>query len=387
MSPRPDPDIVPFHRPWITPTEEREMVEVLRSGWLTMGPRTIEFEDKFRDYLGVGQAVAVSSGTAALHLALILAQVRPGDEVITTPLTYAATANEIVHVGAKPVFCDVLPETLCLDPDAVEAALNKKTRAVLPVHYGGLAAPMNRYQAICREHGLALLADCAHALETRIDGKSIALAGDMAAFSFYPNKNITTGEGGMLTLADPDQAARARRLRLHGFDQNSWRKYENGHLPVYRLDEIGYKYNMNDIQAVLGTGQLKRVENMWERRRRITEIYRSELDSLDSISLQPDQPNVRQAHHLFVVKLGPEFTEAQRNEVMNKLRQGGMGCSIHYFPLHLQPFYQKALGLGPGALPVAEAAAERVISLPIYPLMTDEQVGLVSDALKRALSG
>jgi dTDP-4-amino-4,6-dideoxygalactose transaminase len=387
LSLRPEPGKIPFHRPWITPDEEREVVEVLRSGWLTMGPRTIEFENEFRDYIGIGEAVAVSSGTAALHLALLLAGVGPGDEVITTPLTYAATANEIVHAGAKPVFCDVLPDSLCLDPDTVEAAVSQKTRAVLPVHYGGLACRMDRFQAICREHRLTLIADCAHALETRIDGKSIALSGDLAAFSFYPNKNITTGEGGVLALSDPGQAARARRLRLHGFDQDSWRKFSDGNLPVYRLEEIGYKYNMNDIQAVLGLGQLRRIESMWERRRRITEIYRAELAGLDSVSLQPDQPDVRQAHHLFVVKLGPEFSETDRNELLNKLRQGGVGCSIHYFPLHLQPFYRNLLGIGPGALPMAEASAERVISLPIYPLMTDEEALLVSDTLKRALSG
>jgi len=361
------------------------VLAALRSGWLTMGPRTIEFEEEFGKYAGVEHAVALSSGTAAIHLALVLAGVKEGDEVITPSLTYAATVNEIVHAGGRPVFCDVLLDTLCLDPRRAREALTPKTKAIMLVHYAGLPCAMDEFRDIADSRGLTLISDCAHALETRFDGKSLGALSDMACYSFYPNKNITTGEGGMLVVHDGELAGRARRLRLHGFDSDSWRKYSGNSTGVYTLEERGFKYNMSDIQAALGLAQMRRVEAMWRRRKHLTELYRQGLGDIPGVNFLPDPPGGRSAYHLFVARLGSEFPAGKRDEVAALLRKRGIGVSLHYFPVHLQPYYRGTFGTGPGLLSVTEEAASRIISLPLYPLLEDADIEVVVIEFRRAL--
>ena len=353
--------------PVITEAEVEAVAAVLRSGWLTHGPRTREFEQKFRALVGASHALAVSSGTAALHLALAAAGVGPGDEVVTTPLTFAATAEPIFYQRAVPVFADVDPVTGNLDPAAVEKAITKKTRAVLVVHLGGYPAEMTAFESLCAARGLFLIDDAAHAVETLCKGRRVGTLGDATCFSFYVNKNLTTGEGGMLLTPHADWARRAAVLRLHGMDRDAWDRYAAGGTPGYDIIEPGYKYNTTDIASALGLVQLTRIEEGYRRRLELARAYDEALADLPGIELPPrpdPESGDRHAWHLYVVRVIDGECPLGRNALAAGLRELSVATSVHYHPLHLMTLYRREFGGREGQFPEAERLGRERLTLP-----------------------
>ncbi len=369
---------IPFSRPWIDDTEIEAVSQVLASKWISTGNRTREFERAFAEYLGVKHAIAVSSCTAALHLSLVVAGVGSGDEVITTPYTFTATAEAIRYVGAKPVFVDIQPDTLNIDVTQIEQAITQHTKAIMPVHFAGLPCDMDVLQDICRNHNLTLIDDAAHAIPTEYKGQYIGNIGDLSAFSFYANKNLTTGEGGMITTNNDAFAKPLRTMRLHGIDKDAWARQSERDIWRYDIATEGYKYNMTDIQAAIGLCQLMKLNKQHERRRDLARIYQKELANFSQIStpVVPDNPN-EHSWHLYIIQLPP----GEREGFIGTLRETNIECSVHYIPLHLFEFYQKQYGYCIGDFPCAEAAFERVVSLPLHPGLTEEEIHIVIDAI------
>lgn len=374
---------LPFSPPFLRDEEVDAVVDVLRSGWLSRGPRTAEFEEAFARHLGAPAALGLNSCTAGLHLSLVVHGIGPGDEVICPTMTFAATANVVEHVGATPVLVDVTPDTLNLDPEAVEAALTPRTRAVMVVHYGGHPAEMDRLTALADKHGLALVEDAAHALPARYRGAWVGASGRLASFSFYATKNLTTGEGGMLT-GDPDLIERARSLSLHGIVGDAWNRYSANGRWSYRVTAPGFKYNMTDLQAALGLVQLQRLEAMQRRRREVAAAYAAGLEGHPHLRLPTVRDEVETAWHLFPVRLGPG-APVGRDAFVERLRERNIGTSVHFIPLHLQPYYAERYGLDPAMFPVAQAAFEGLVSLPLHPGLTEADVQDVVEAVHDAL--
>jgi dTDP-4-amino-4,6-dideoxygalactose transaminase len=376
---------VPFFRPDIGEEEIAAVVETLRSGWLTIGPRTEEFEREFAQAIGAPHAVAVSSCTAALHLALDALGVQRGDEVITSTLTFTATAATIVHSGARPVLADCTPDTLNLDPADVARKVTARTRAIVPVHFAGHPAAMDELLAIARQHRLAIVEDAAHALPARHRGRPIGSIGDVTAFSFYATKNLCTGEGGMLTTADAEINKRLRMRRLHGMSRNAWRRYSAGGSWRYDVTYPGFKYNMTDIAAAMGLVQLRRLPALYQRRRQLAGLYGELLSDLPELELPVTHADVEPAWHLYVVRLRPERLRVHRDEIIELLKAEGVATQVHFIPLHMHSYY-RTLGYRPEDFPVASAAAERILSLPFFTLMSDDDVRYVAATLRRVLN-
>ncbi len=378
---RPDP--LPFHRPWIDEEEIAEVADTLRSGWLTMGPKTLRFEEAFAAYVGARHAVAVSSATAGLHLAVDALDLAPGDEVITSPYTFTATAAVVLHAGARPVFADVLADTLTIDPAEVARRITPRTRAILPVHMAGLPCAMDELLAIADRHRLAVIDDAAHALPARWGDRMIGTLGDLTVFSFYAGKNITTGEGGMITTAREDFAARLRTRRLHGISRDAWKRYSTQGSWYYEVESPGFKYNMTDINAALGLHQLRKADRFHALRARYAALYRTGLADLDEIQLPAEPEGVQHAWHLFVIRLRPGRLRIDRDAFVEALRARNIGTSVHFIPLHLQPYYRRAFGYTPDDFPRATAAYRGALSLPLYPRMSEDDVHDVIDAVRR----
>ena len=374
---------VPFSRPWIDDTEIEAVSQVLASKWISTGNRVREFERSFAEYLGVKHAIAVSSCTAALHLSLVVAGVGNDDEVITTPYTFTATAEAIRYVGAKPVFVDIHPDTLNIDTSKIEQAVTPRTKAILPVHIAGIACDMDALQDICRNHNLVLIDDAAHAIPTEYKGQSIGNMGDLSAFSFYANKNLTTGEGGMITTNSDAFAEPLRTMRLHGIDKDAWARQSERDIWRYDITTEGYKYNMTDIQAAMGLCQLMKLNKQHERRRNFAQIYQTELAKFPQISTPavPDNPR-EHSWHLYIIQL----QNGNRDEFVASLSEANIECSVHYIPLHLFEFYQKRYGYRVGDFPCAEAAYERVLSLPLHPGLTEGDIHTVVAAIGKILN-
>ena len=374
---------IPFSRPWIDDTEIEAVSQVLASKWISTGNRVREFERAFAEYLGVKHAIAVSSCTAALHLSLVVAGVGNDDEVITTPYTFTATAEAIRYVGAKPVFVDIHPDTLNIDATKIERAITPQTKAILPVHIAGIACDMDAIQDICRNHNLVLIDDAAHAIPTEYKGQSIGNIGDLSAFSFYANKNLTTGEGGMITTNSDAFAEPLRTMRLHGIDKDAWARQSQRDIWRYDITTEGYKYNMTDIQAAMGLCQLMKLNKQHERRRNFAQIYQTELAKFPQISTPAVPENPREhSWHLYIIQL---YT-GNRDEVVASLSEANIECSVHYIPLHLFEFYQKKYGYRVGDFPCAEAAYERVVSLPLHPGLIDGDIHTVIAAIEKILN-
>jgi len=374
-----------FGAPLISEDEIEEVAAALRSGWIGTGPRVQEFERRFAEYVGARCAVALNSCTAGLHLALKVLGVGPGDEVVTTPLTWCATANVIVHVGARPVFADVDPRTGNLDPERVEAAVTSKTRAILPVHYAGRACDMDALLDIARRHDLRVVEDAAHAIEATWKGRKVGSIGHVTAFSFYANKNLTTAEGGMATTDDPDLAERIRRLSLHGVSADAWKRFRSDGPAHVEVVEPGYKYNMTDLQAALGLRQLDKIEAYLRRREALWEYYDRALAGLPLILPAPAEPGCRHARHLYAVLVDQERSGIGRDALRAELRRRNIGTGLHYLALHLQPFYRRLLGMKRGDLPNAEYISDRTLSLPLSPRVTQEDAADVVSALHEVL--
>jgi dTDP-4-amino-4,6-dideoxygalactose transaminase len=375
-------ELLPLSRPSIGDAEIAEVTACLRSGWLTSGPRVAAFEKAFATAVGASHAVAVSSATAGLHLALLAAGIGPGDEVITSPMTWAATGNMIFAVGARPVLADVDEATLNVDPVAVEAAVTSRTRAILPVHFAGQPADLDRLRAIAHRHGLALIEDAAHALGTVYRDRPIGAGGGAVVFSFHPIKAITTGEGGMVTTDDAELAERLRLLRFHGVARDAWTRYGQQRVPDYEIVTVGFKYNMTDLQAALGLVQLARLEEFIAARTRIAGWYEEALSDVPGVALLGRVPYpARHAWHLLVIRLRPDRLRIGRDEMMAALLAANVGVGLHFKALHLHALYRERLGIRPGALPHATRASAAILSLPLFPAMTREDVRDVTTAL------
>jgi perosamine synthetase len=378
-----DNQFIPFHRPSIGEEEIQALTEVLRSGWLTMGPKTREFEKAFAEYIGCNHAVAVNSCTAALHLALDAIGLRPGDEVIVPVNTFTATAAVVAHMGGRVVFADTLADGFNIDPADAATRLSPRTRAIIPVHLGGEPCRMNELLQLAEKHQLAVIEDAAHALPAEYHGRKIGSISPLTAFSFYATKTLTTGEGGMLTTDNEGFARRAEMMRLHGISHDAWKRYTREGSWYYEVQEAGFKYNMSDLQAALGLCQLKAVERFRDVREVDVARYRELLGDLDEIELPPAPGDgARHAWHLFIIRLRLEKLAIGRNEFIEELAKAGIGTSVHFIPLHLQPYYARTLGCRPGDYPNAERTYERSISLPIYPALQPAELERVAAAVR-----
>lgn len=389
MSPQrcPPADPIPFHRPWIGEEEEREVLETLRSGWLTTGPKTKMFERQFADYVGAEHAVGLNSCTAALHLALLAHGVGQGDEVITSPITFSATANVIEMVGAKPVFVDVKDDTLNLDPSLLESAISPQTRAVIPVHFAGHPCDMDAIDAIARRHNLVVIEDAAHAIESSWNQRKIGGTGNTTCFSFYPTKNITTGEGGMITTHNAALAARLRRLSLHGINADAWQRHGNGQYRHWETIEVGYKYNMFDLQAAIGIVQLGRIDQFHATRKKWTQLYDRAFDDLPAIRTLERHTSAKCAYHLYPIRIDSAATGLSRDKFMVHLQENGVGVGVHFRPLHMHPYYREKYRYRLGQLPVAEKAGEQLLSLPLYPSLKLKQVLFIASTVRSIATG
>jgi len=353
--------------------EELERVErVFRSLFLTTGDEVAEFEKALASYLDLPTTVAVTSCTAAMQLALLAAGIRPGDEVVTTPLTFIGTANSIIMAGGTPVFADVIRSTGNIDPAGVEAAITERTRAILPVHLYGQMCDMTAISDIARPRGLVVVEDAAHSLESEWNGKKPGTYGDFACFSFYATKNITSGEGGAISARDAAKADLLKKLRLHGFDKSAVERYSN-HFERYDVDLFGWKYNMDNIHAAILIEQMKKVEGFLERRGEIYRRYTEALGGIDGIELHSQRPEARHAYHLFTILVNA----GRRDAIMEELQNRGVGVSVNFYPIHLMTLYRERFGLKPGMFPVAEDIGARTISLPLYPKLTEKEIDLV----------
>jgi dTDP-4-amino-4,6-dideoxygalactose transaminase len=374
-----------FGSPQLLEPEIEEVVATLRSAWIGTGPRVAEFEDAFRTYVAAENAVAVHSCTAALHLAMTALDLERDDEVIVPAMTFAATANAVVHAGGRPVVADVDRKTMCLTVEGIEQRLTDRTRAVIPVHFAGRPCAIAEMVVFAADRGLAVIEDCAHAIETLVGDRHAGTFGDFGAFSFYVTKNVVTGEGGMLTTASAERAARVKQLALHGMSADAWKRFSDEGFRHYEVVEPGFKYNMIDLQAALGLHQLARVEQNLRRRQAIWSRYDAAFADLPVFRPAPEEPATRHARHLYTLLLDLEVLTASRDDVLLALHEENIGTGVHYLAVHLHPYYRVTFGYERGDFPNAEWISDRTLSLPLSPKLTDEDVESVVDAVRRTL--
>lgn len=372
---------VPFCRPDIGEEEISEVVGALRSGWITTGPRCEQFEAAFASKVGAPWAVAVSSCTAGLHLSLEAAGVGEGCEVITTVNTFTATAASILQARAVPVLVDIDPETFNMDPALVEAAVTPRTRAILPVHIAGHPCEMDAIHGIASKAGARVIEDAAHALPASYGGKTIGSMSDLTCFSFYATKNLTTGEGGMITGLDPGLQERVRTIGYHGMSRDGWRRYRDRGAWHYEIVEHGYKYNFPDLAAAIGLKQLERLDAMQRRRKEIVAAYDEAFGALDALALPRVRSGVEHAWHLYIIRVREDRLRIGRDAFIRELAERGIGTSVHFIPLHMHGHYRKRLGLRPDQFPVAEEVFSSIVSLPLFSAMTDQEVSQVIEAV------
>ena len=376
---------IPFGSPSIGEAEIAEVVATLRSGWLTTGPRVARFEELFADYVGTRHAVAVASCTGALHISMLAAGVEPGDEVITSPTTFCATAHAIVHAGARPVFADVEPSTGNIDPDAIEAAIGPRTAAIVPVHLAGRPCRMDRIEAIARRHGLVVIEDAAHAAGASVGGRRAGSMGVTGCFSFYATKSIATGEGGMAATDDPEIAEAIRLYSRHGLSEDTWNRSASGRYRHQHSLVAGFKCNMTDLQAALGIHQLERLEGELRRRAEIWSRYDDALASLPVDLPAAVDDGMVHARQLYSILVRTEEMGRSRDQVLDELLRLGVGAGVHFAAIHLHPYYREAFGYREGEFPNAEYFGSRTLSLPLSGTLADEDVEDVVAAVHQAV--
>ena len=379
-------DFLLFHKPFISEDEVNEIVDTVRSGWLSMGPKTIRFENEFNKYIGSRKSVAVSSWTAAGHLALEAFGIKAGDEVIVPTMTFPATAEIVSYFGAKPVIIDVAEDTLNISLKEIEKAITPKTKAIIPVHYGGQPCDMDEIQELADHHNLKVLEDAAHSLPAIYKGKKVGTISDVTCFSFYATKTLSTGEGGMICTNNEEIAERTAIMRLHGINRDAWKRYSESGSWYYEVVAPGYKYNFTDLQASLGLPQLKKVDAMWESRKRISKMYTEALKDLDTIQLHTIKSDRESSWHLFPIRLNLDMLNKNRAQIIDELRQKNIGVGVHFMPVHQHLFYSQTFNLNDDNFPVASSVFPRLLSLPIYPGMNDEHVNRVINVLTEILS-
>ncbi len=383
---------IPFTIPLIGEEEKKEVLEVLESGWLTTGPKTRKFENEFSSFIGVRHSIAVNSCTAALHLALEAIGLHEGDEVIIPPMTFAATAEVVRYFNAKPVMVDILPDTLNIDSQKIESGKGGswsegKAKAIIPVHFGGLPCDMDSIIDIASRHNLKVIEDAAHTLPSRYKGNMVGTIGDITCFSFYATKTITTGEGGMITTDNDEYAERVRIMSLHGISRDAWKRYTSEGSWYYEIMAPGFKYNLTDLAAAVGLAQLRKADSMYQRRKIIASLYNEAFSNIPAIDIPfcEEKGRLDDGHmhswHLYVIKLNLETLSIDRDEFINELKNQGIGTSVHFIPLHIHPYYRDTYGYKPEDFPVAYETYKRIVSLPIYPKMTDEDVGRVVEGV------
>lgn len=375
-------DFLPFSRPIISQAAIDEVVACLKSGWITTGPRVAQFTEDLKSYFSAPYVLPIASATAGLQLALLSMDLQPGDEVITTPLTFAATLNTIVLAGAKPVLVDIDPHTLNMDMNRVEAAITAKTKVILPVHFAGLPVDLDAVYTLANQYDLRVLEDAAHAIGTEYKGKRIGSTGDTQVFSFHPNKNMTTGEGGCVVTRDAQLAEQVARLRFHGIDRQAWNRYGKSGNQDYEIVLAGYKYNMTDIQAAIGIHQLKELAGFIARRNELANRYQEALSDWAQWTL-PRLPAYEHLHswHIYTPLINEEVTGMDRDEFMHAMKEKNVGTGFHYRAVHLYPYYRQTHGFNPGDFPHAEEVCNRIVSLPLFPGMTDAEHDRVLDVM------
>jgi len=378
-------DFLIFGSPKIEQPEIDEVVECLKSGWIGTGPRVQKFENAFRDYIGSKYAMALNSCTAALHLSMIVSEVSTGDEVLTTPLTFAATSNAILHTGAKPVFVDVEKDSMNIDSNLIEKAITPKTKAILPVHFAGRPCKMDHIMEIAQKNNLLVIEDAAHAIEAKFKGKKIGNIGDMTCFSFYVTKNLVTGEGGMVTTNNEEWSKKIKIFGLHGMSKDAWKRFADEGYKHYQVVSPGFKYNMMDIQASLGIHQLGRLDKNFQRRKEIWDIYNKAFEGLP-VTTPLEEKDIVHARHLYTLLLDIDKLKISRDDFMNALHKENIGTGVHYISLHLQPYYKETFGFKEDDFPNAAYISKRTVSIPFSAKLTDKDVQDVIEAITKVIN-
>ena len=375
-----------FGSPIIEEAEIAEVVASLRSGWIGTGPKVHRFEEMFRTFNGSRYALALNSCTAALHLSMLALGIRPGDEVIVPAMTFAATANAVIHAGGRPVLADCRRETMNIDPQGIERKITKKTRAIIPVHFAGRPCEMDAICDIARRHELDIVEDCAHAIEAEFKGKKVGRFGALGCYSFYVTKNIVTGEGGMVVTNRSEYADKIKVLALHGMSKDAWKRYSDEGFKHYQVVYAGFKYNMTDLQASLGIHQLPRIERYWRRREKIWRAYDDAFRKLPVFLPAPVTSGMKHARHLYTLLLDTKRLRISRDRFLERMTRENIGIGVHYIALHLHPYYRRTYGYKPGDFPNAKWISERTVSLPLSPKLSDEDVADVIAAVRGILS-
>jgi len=374
-----------FGNPCIEQPEIDEVAASMRSGWLGTGPKVQKFEQMFREYKGSNYALALNSCTASLHLAMLAIDTKPGDEVILPTMTFASTANAVIHAGATPVFVDCEKDTMNIDPKDIKRKITKKTKAIIPVHFAGRPCDMDAIMDLAKEHDLKIIEDCAHAIETEYHGKKTGTFGDLGCFSFYVTKNIVTGEGGMIVTDNEEYANKIKVLGLHGMTKDAWKRFDDEGYKHYQVIYAGFKYNMMDLQASIGIHQFSRIDQYWKRRQEIWNQYNEAFRDFPVITPAPCGSANRHAYHLYTLLLDTDKLFITRDQFLNGMTKQNIGIGVHYVALHLHPFYQKTYGYKKGAFPNAEWISERTVSLPLSAKLSDEDINDVVTAVKSIL--
>jgi dTDP-4-amino-4,6-dideoxygalactose transaminase len=383
---RPKDRFLTFGAPDIHAEEIDEVVASIKSGWIGTGPKVARFEEDFRAYKGATNAVALYSCTAALHLAMVASGVGAGDEVITTPLTFCASVNSIIHTGATPVLADVNPRTMNIDPALLAEKITPRTRAIMPVHFAGRACEMDAIVALAKKHNLMIIEDCAHAIETEYHGTKAGLFGDFGCFSFYVTKNVITGEGGIVIAKDDASAARIKVLALHGMSKDAWKRFSDSGWVHYQVIEAGFKYNMMDIQAAMGIHQLKRVEQNWKRREHIWKRYNDAFQSLPIETPAEPEPDTRHAYHLYTIMIDEARCGMARDDFLAAIQRHHIGVGVHYLSIPEHPYYHQTYAWDVADTPHAVRIGRQTVSLPIGPRLSDDDVDDVIEAVRRVLA-
>ena len=380
-------DFLVFGSPAIEEAEIEEVVDSLRSGWLGTGPKVARFENDFANYKEIDESrvAAVNSGTAALHLSMIAAGIGPGDEVITTALTFCATVNAIIHAGAKPVLADINQRTMNIDPAEISSKITSRTRAILPVHFAGLCCDMDTIMEIAHRHDLKIIEDCAHAIESESNGKKAGTFGDFGCFSFYVTKNVVTGEGGMILAKSEKDISRVKVLALHGMAKDAWRRFSDEGYKHYYVTECGFKYNMMDLQAAIGIHQLKRVEENWIRRQEIWNYYQQAFANLPVTCPAEPEPNTRHGYHLYTLLIDKDRTGMNRDTFLDKMTKQNIGVGVHYLSIPEHPYYRETFGWKPEDFPNAMRIGRQTVSLPLSAKMLKEEATDVVNSVRAVL--